>query len=96
MAVSYTYHGTSRGEDASGARADALRKPTGARVDVANAAASSALASTGWYRIAASSTSYVLISSGATDGTGGFHMPSGCVDVIWIEAGDKIGCSAGA
>jgi len=96
MAVSFTYHGVSRGEDGSGARADALRKPEGTRTDVADAAVSGALTSTGWYRIAASTTSYVLISSAATNGTGGFHMPAGCVDVIWIAAGDKIGCSAGA
>lgn len=96
MAVSYTYHGTSRAEDESGQRADALRVQTGTRVDVADSAASSALTSTGWYRIATSTSSYVLISSGATDGTGGFHMPAGTVEVHWITSGNKIGCSAGA
>lgn len=96
MAVSYTYHGAYRGEDASGHRADALRKAVGARVDVADAAVSAALTATGWYRICASTTSYVLIDSEATDGTGGEHFPAGAAEVRWIAAGDKIGCSAGA
>lgn len=96
MAISYTYHGTGKVRQGDGERADALYKPTGARVDVANSAASSALTDSGWYRIAASTTSYVLISSTATNGTGGFHMPAGAVDYLWIDSGDKIGCSAGA
>lgn len=96
MAISYTYHGTGKVRQGDGERADALYKPTGARVDVANAAVSGALADTGWYRIAASTTSYVLISNAASDGTGGFHMPANAVDYFWIDSGDKIGCSAGA
>ena len=96
MAVSYTYHGTRKVRQDDGEKADALLKPEAARTDVADAAASSALTSSGWYRISASTTSYVLISSSATNGTGGFHMPAGTVEVMWINSGDKIGCSAGA
>lgn len=91
MAISYTYHGK---DIANGG--PALMKPIGNRVDVADAAASSALTLTGWYRIAASTTSYVLIDDAATDGTNGMHIPAGIVEVFWIVAGDKIGCSAGA
>jgi hypothetical protein len=96
MAISYTYHGARVARQEDGRTPDALLKSIGARVDVADAAASAALGATGWYRIAASTTSYVLISDAATNGTGGFHMPAGSVEVLHIEAGDKIGCSAGA
>ena len=96
MAISYTFHTDLAAENGTGGTLPALKKPTGARVDVADAAASSALVASGLYRIAASTTSYVLISSTATNGTGGFHMPAGTVEVLHIEAGDKIGCSAGA
>lgn len=91
MAISYTYCGAFTGK-----KAPALPKAQAARVDVADAAASSALTASGWYRIAASTSSYVLISSTATNGTGGEHFPAGHVEVRWIDAGDKIGCSAGA
>lgn len=96
MAISFTYHGGYRAEDSSGHRADALRKPLGIRTAVADAAASSTLTASGWYRIAASTSSYVLISSEATNGTGGEHFPAGSVEVRWIDAGEKIGCSTGA
>lgn len=96
MAISYTCHGPSVVREASNHAQPALYKATGARVDVANAAVSSALTETGWYRIVASTTSYVLISSSATNGTGGEHIPAGGEIVRWIYAGDKIGCSAGA
>lgn len=90
MAISYTYHGF----DTVG-KLPALRKG-GTRVDVADGAAGATLTASGWYRIAASSTSYVLISASATNGTGGEHFPAGHVDTRWIDSGDKIGCSAGA
>lgn len=96
MAISYTFHGSRVARQDDGRTPDALLKATGGRVDVADGAASSALSSSGWYRIAASTTSYVLISSTATNGTGGEHFPAGHVDVRWIDSGDKIGCSAGA
>lgn len=96
MAISYTFHGDSVARQRDGEPLPGLYKATGARVDVANSAVSSALATAGWYRIVASTSSYVLISSTATDGTGGEHIPAGAEVVRWIEAGDKIGCSAGA
>lgn len=91
MAISYTYCGENLIRNGP-----VLPKATGARVDVANAAASSALTASGYYRIVASTTSYVLISATASDGTGGEHYPAGHVEVRWIASGDKIGCSAGA
>ena len=91
MAISFTYHGERRAADASGHVADTLNKQIGNRVDVADGAASSALTKSGWYRIVASSSSYVLIDSGATNGTNGGHFPAGWGEVRWIEAGDKIG-----
>lgn len=91
MAISYTFCGDNliRG-------GPVLPGAPGARVDVANGAASAALTASGYYRIAASTSSYVLISSAATDGTGGEHFPAGHVEVRRIASGDKIGCSAGA
>jgi hypothetical protein len=96
MAISFTFHTARAAENETGETLQALKKPTGARVDVADAAVSSALATSGLYRIVASTTSYVLISSAATNGTGGFHLPAGSDIVMRIEAGEKIGCSAGA
>ncbi len=96
MAISYTHHGDKLAAASTGETGQALNEATGARVDVANGAASSALTKDGWYRIAASTSSYVLVSSAATDGTGGEHFPAGHVEVRWINSGDKIGCSAGA
>lgn len=89
MAISFTYHGEYKAN-----KADALLKATGNRTDIADAAASSALSSTGWYRLAASTDSYVLIDSAATDGTNGEYFPAGHVEVRWIVSGDKIGVSA--
>ena len=95
MAISYTYHGQKRAEQASGQAADTLGKAEGTRTDVADGAASSALTKDGWYQIVASTTSYVLIDASAANGTGGEHFPAGVTRVRWIEAGNKIGCSAG-
>ena len=91
MAISFTYCGA-----ASSRSAPSLFKATGARVDVADGAASSALAAAGFYRIVASTSSYVLISTTATNGTGGEHFPAGHAEVRFLTIGDKIGCSAGA
>lgn len=96
MAISFTFHGPNRAADASGQKADGLGKALGNRVDVADSAASSALVAEGWYRIVASTTSYVRIASDATNGTNGEHFPAGQVEVRYLAAGDKIGVSAGA
>lgn len=91
MAISFTLHGG----DHNAPTPEALRKPSTDRVDVADAAVSSALTIPGFYRIAASTTSYVAVGSAVTNGTNGAHFPAGHVEVWWIGAGDKIGCSAG-
>ncbi len=94
MAVSFAFHGANRAADASGQKADGLTKALASRVDVADGAASSALAADGWYRIAAHTASYVLISASATDGTNGEYWPAGQVETYFLEEGDKIGVSA--
>lgn len=96
MAISYTFHGDSVAQQRDGMLLPGLNKAQDNRVDVADAAVSAALTEAGWYRIVASTTSYVRIDSAATNGTNGEHVPAGGEIVRWIEAGDKIGCSAGA
>lgn len=92
MAISFTPHG----DNLSACVPEALRKPSGARVAVADGAASIALTATGFYRITASTTSYVAVGSAVTDGANGAHFPAGASEVWWLDAGEKIGCSAGA
>lgn len=96
MAISFTFHGQRRAADATGAATDGFGKALAARTAVADAAASTALAASGWYRIVASTASYVLIDAAAANGTNGEHWPASHVDWRWIEAGQKIGCSSAA
>lgn len=96
MAISYTFHGPSRARDGSGSFANGLGPNVGNAVAVADAAASDALAHTGWYRIVATSASLLQYGASVTNGANGEVWPANHIEARYLPAGHKIGVSAGA
>lgn len=94
MAINIAYHGMFLARGGEGHLAPAVGKPVSAPTDVADGAASSALATEGWVRIAASTDSLVAFGSAVTNGTNGEYFPQGAVEFRYLKAGDKIGVSA--
>lgn len=94
MSVSATLvplHGVARFR---GVSSDIRGPQEAAAVTVADAAVSAAIGTPGVYRIAAVTACRVRIGASVTNATGGEHWPAGHVEMIRLNATDKIAVDA--